>query len=246
MARICECADMSRARQLMPTVFSITDKYTSLLMHMDGVNNGGVFLEETGKTVTRVGTPITSNAQSVFGNSSLTGITAADHLTVENHNDFSLGDDDFTVECWIRVPNLSGRKTIMCHRQTWNGYHSFSVSLNNQQIYFQYGTPDAANTDFYFNFAGAYALKINTWLHIAIVRNGGSIKGYCNGGVSGNIVNIGTKTLNTPRNPLRIGAANDNAYLYNPFVGYIDEVRISKGIARYTSNFTPPTEPFMR
>ena len=79
----------------------------------------------------------------------------------------------------------------------------------------------------------------DTWYHIALVRYGTSIKLYVNG-----VSNISTSSsLGLVDNSvsLSIGSMLTGEYSMN---GYIDELRISKGVARWTSNFTPPTQPY--
>jgi hypothetical protein len=224
----------------MPTVFSITDKYTSLLMHMDGVNNGGVFPEETGKTVTRVGAPVTSNAQSVFGNSSLTGLATNKYIAIDDHDDFDFGQNDFTIEAWIYRTNASGYQAIVVKRENWNEQHSFTFTMTGNILRFECGIP----SQIYGNFNGL-SFSLNTWIHTAVVREGTKIYGYSNGIKSTNYITISAYSIARSPVPIWVGVSR-NLTPVDPFVGYIDEVRISKGIARYTSNFTPPTEPFMR
>jgi hypothetical protein len=83
-------------------------------------------------------------------------------------------------------------------------------------------------------------ITTNTWYHVAVVRNGTSFKTYING------AEVHTQTtsnsLGDYTTPLVIGA---RTFDYNVKLnGYIDELRITKGVARYTSNFIPPTAPF--
>ena len=101
---------------------------------------------------------------------------------------------------------------------------------------------------FVYNNAGAECrsstlIDLNTWYHIAVVRENGTAKLYING------VHEGTaNSFSTPSNSLNVvigsmySAEGDN---HNwGLNGYIDEIRISKGIARWTSNFTPPDQPY--
>jgi hypothetical protein len=83
---------------------------------------------------------------------------------------------------------------------------------------------------------GTSALPLNnTWYHIAVSRSGTSTKMFVNGTQVGS---TWTDTTNYIAAPLYLGARYDGAI---PFHGYIDDVRISKGIARYTTTFTAPT-----
>ena len=83
----------------------------------------------------------------------------------------------------------------------------------------------------------------DTWTHVAAVRSGSTITLYINGTADGTVssaVNI------VSHGALQVGrqilvSATDQMWL-----GYIDELRISKGIARWTSNFTPPSSAYVK
>jgi hypothetical protein len=87
--------------------------------------------------------------------------------------------------------------------------------------------------------SGILAGTDGTWNHIAIVCSNGTIKLYFNG------VNVGgtsTNTMPTGNCFITAGASvNYSSYSYN---GYQDDIRVTTGVARYTSNFTPPTQAF--
>src|SRR6185437_4647016 len=87
-------------------------------------------------------------------------------------------------------------------------------------------------------FTGA-ALSANTWYHVAFVRSGNTITAYVNGVQYGSpVTDSSTATFN---NQVFIGSYADS---YGKFQGYIDELRVTKGVARYLANFTPPNAPF--
>jgi hypothetical protein len=79
-----------------------------------------------------------------------------------------------------------------------------------------------------------------TWHHIAVVGSSGTIKIYIDGVAQGNTAAQGT--IIDSSSSYGVGRAGDYSGLY--FNGWIDEFRVSKGIARWTSNFTPPTAPY--
>ena len=93
--------------------------------------------------------------------------------------------------------------------------------------------------------AGSVGDISGTWTHLAIVRNGSNLSMYKNGtsisstdGTAGN----GGASMASVTSLVSIGARSNGTYY--PFYGYIDELRITKGVARWTSNFTPPTVPY--
>jgi hypothetical protein len=79
----------------------------------------------------------------------------------------------------------------------------------------------------------------NEWNHCAISRSGNNFKMFLNGEETASATS--SESINNNYNVLKIG---DDEGSNNSANGRIDEVRITKGVARYTSNFTPPTQPF--
>ena len=87
---------------------------------------------------------------------------------------------------------------------------------------------------------GTKAVSDGQWHHIAIIKSGSQLKSYVDGIADGEVP---AGTFVHQNEPIYLGNFTDlNANRY--FTGYLDELRISKGIARWTSNFTPPTIPY--
>jgi hypothetical protein len=80
-------------------------------------------------------------------------------------------------------------------------------------------------------------LTTGTWYHIALVRSSGTVNLYVNG------TSVGSATITSAINGpyIVVGGYYSSSFLFN---GYLDDVRITKGFARYTSSFTPPTAAF--
>ena len=146
---------------------------------------------------------------------------------------FNFGTGDFTVEFWINA-SASGSYTQVIgtivssnENGTWRIGNRFN-SLN--QIYFARGTGSGFN-----EFQASVNVNDGAWHHVAVVRYSGTITIYADGISSASSSITGTCTS---ANPLYVGYnGRDNAYI----TGYLDDVRITKGVARYTGNFTPPT-----
>jgi Concanavalin A-like lectin/glucanases superfamily len=139
---------------------------------------------------------------------------------------------DFTVEFWL---NFSAHGSyggiIACADSSgWtNGWNLiFNQTTNNLRFEANGGG---------INFNTATALSTNTWYHIALVRSSGTIKIYINGVADANST-TSTAAFLASSNPLLIGIERTFG-LYT--TGYLDDVRITNGYARYTGTFTPPT-----
>ncbi len=210
----------------------------SLLLHGNGTNGSTTITDSslTPKTVTAVGNAQISTAQSKFGGSSIAFDGTGDWLTISQSQAFNFSNQSFTIEGWIHVP-LSD-STYRC---------IFSVGAP-FQIYNHNGTVVAfiGNTSsggFFVNpLSGpAAAISANTWTHFAVVRNVSTFTLFVNGVAGTAQTGVSDSVFYSSTQPA-IGVYLPTTSL--PFTGYIDDLRITKGIARYTANFTPPTAPF--
>jgi len=99
---------------------------------------------------------------------------------------------------------------------------------------------------FNFNYSGAIvtgstAISVNTWTHVAVTRNGNTFRLFVNGIVDATATSSNSQTLNAA-DVFYVGRSGyDTTRIVT---GYLDDVRITKGYARYTANFTPPTAAF--
>ena len=173
-----------------------------------------------------VGNTTASTTQIKYGNSSIYFDGVGDYAFIENG--FPDAAADFTVEFWVNPSNVSNNKTSFYDARDGQP-NSPIVWQDNAGIYLYAGADRIVISS---------GLSAGTWAHVSLVRSSGVYKLYLNGTASG------TTYANTDAlvvKDLYIGARyTANAGFYN---GYIDDFRISK-MARYTSNFTAPSEPF--
>jgi len=149
-----------------------------------------------------------------------------DYLTIPKNASHEFGTGDFTVEAWV-YPTVSASNLFA---STYAGSSSgwwFRLSYGNLEC----GFGDAAIISV--AVSGAY----NSWHHVALSRSGTSMKIYLDGVSVGSATN--STSLNSTGSILYIGCLNTS----QPFNGYMSNLRIVKGVAVYTANFTPPVEP---
>jgi len=209
------------------------------LLHFDGTNGSTVITDNSKNnlTVTSVNGAAISTAQSKFGGASCFFDGADDYLSINYNSVFNFGTDSFTWESWIYPTNISGIDGIYATSGGTGANPKFVIHLNA-------GTPSihynnlTNGSDIYTT--ATSAVSINTWTHLAFVRNGSNWTWYINGNSAGTGTNNTTITFTSQ--PTYIGYGGES--YFTQFNGYIDELRITKGIARYTSNFTPSTTAF--
>jgi hypothetical protein len=212
-----------------------------LAMHMDGADNGTTFTDETGKTVNIIGGTVTKTGEKKFGTASAYFDGAGDHLTVPG--DFGLGTEDFTIECFVYIAANSAAQTggekVGNIVSTYTGVDGYSFGF--------FGSVNTGSSTYIqINSGGVKwvhggGVSQGTWNHVAAVRVSGTVKVYVNG-VSGVGVAVG-EILNSA-GIISIGKQINASGYENYLNGYIDDLRITKGTARYTADFTPPTQAF--
>lgn len=203
-----------------------------LAMHMDDVG----LTDAKGHAVTLIGNVARSAAQSKFGGYSAYFDGAGDFLyPVNSGPDFAFGTGDFTVEMWVYLPSLGVARTLYDGRPaSANGpYVSTYVRATNTIGFF------VSAVD---RITGTTALAAMTWYHVALCRSGTSTKLFLNGVQEGATYSDGNNYLGAANRPfIGIDAYNSSA---TAMLGYIDDLRVTKGVARYTANFTPPSSAF--
>jgi hypothetical protein len=212
-----------------------TDNNTVLLMHMDGNENGLTFNDQTGKAVTRSGNTKTVTNIKKFGTASVYLDGTGDYLSLADSDAWYFAGNDFTIEFWIY--QTSGSRSQRYLTQSTSGattYWQFYYNAGDTTGFYPIPLAVSVSTP-------SSNIPIGGWVHLAIVRSGSDLIFFINGieksrGTSGGV-------FPDIANPLRIGSFVDYLPDYD-FQGYMDEIRISKGVARWTDDFVPPAKQY--
>ena len=215
-------------------VITAGDQYynsCSLLLHCDGTNGSTTFTDNSPspKTVTAYNGAAISTAQSKFGGASGLFDGTNDYLSIPNNAEFNFASGTFTVEFWVYFSSVSGQRALVS---------TYQNSANGWTVQLYLGVVSVNLSGDGFDIAGTTTISANTWYHIAVSGTPGSYKLFLNGVQEGSTYTGGTALSST--SALTIGQIVSSVY----FNGYIDELRITKGVARYTGNFTPQTSAF--
>ncbi len=182
--------------------------------------------------------PTTSYAYGPYGGSVYFDGTG-DYLSVPDNTAFDFGSGNFTIEMWVNFTSFTDGKAIIT--KGWPTLNSpfliYQDGVNNKVSLYASSNGsswDIANAIAIIN--GAPTLR-TTWYHIAIVRSGNTFYTFSNGVQTSTFSSA--STLFSTNQPVTIGGGSSGS---NNFSGYISNVRILKGTALYTANFTPPTE----
>lgn len=206
----------------------------SLLLHGDGANGSTTITDNSAnpKTVTAGGNAQISTAQSKFGGSSLYFDGTGDYLSIPAHADFQFGTGAFTIEAWLYMTATPGAQGAQIFgRQEYGAGSDYVFLVKSDRTVTFYLSNAAANVA-----TSTATVPLNTWCHVAVTRSGTTFYVFVDGvGASG------TSALSTEV-PYAVSysiGADQNGDESN-YTGHIDDLRITKGVARYTATFTPP------
>jgi hypothetical protein len=202
-----------------------------------GVTSVGSTNYPTAKSITRGGSVSIDTTVSKFGTGSaaFTG-TDGQYLQINNAASFNLGSSSFTIEMWVYLSSTTASQDLYTKRVDSTKQVSVTLLINSGAHLQLVASTSSANV-WDFNSAATATIPLNTWTHVALVRNGNNWAVYQNGVAVISLTNSGT--LSDDGSYPMIGGASDRW----PVNGRIDEVRISN-IARYTSAFSVSTTRF--
>ena len=206
------------------TIASIEGNFVNLTGRCLGFET---LTDRPGKTVYTQGDAKLSIAQQKFGTASLVLDGVGDYITIASQSDFEYGTGDFTFEFFWR-PTALGTQQILLDCRT---------ASNDTALYLEMNT--AGNIRLFvsnaYRITSSVACSAGAFNHIALFRVGGVTKLAVNGTLT---PTTWADSTNYPARPFRMGASWTGGA---PSTGYIDEVRIVKGVAKYTTSVTVPT-----
>jgi hypothetical protein len=182
------------------------------------------------KTASVFGNAKLSTAQKKFGVSSLALDGTGDYISYASQPDFAFGTGAWTIEAWVYNTNQpAATNQVIVDLRTANPQVIPTFYINATTNTLRLAVNGLAVID------SGSAFPLNTWTHIALAKTGTSTKLFINGTQAGSTY---TDNNNYIQGAVTVGARFDGT---TPFFGYIDDVKISKGVARYTTTFTPST-----
>lgn len=205
-----------------------TDPYFSdvkLLLHLDGSNGATSATDSSSsaRAITFYGNAQLTTADFKFGSASLLLDGNGDYIDTPSSTDFAF-PGDFTIEAWVYLTTTSGSYKTIFGSGTYGLYH-----ISNTLVW--YSTAGGLTT--------FGTITNDAWHHVAISRSGTSLKCFVDGVQSGSTLTSSTSFTCTTTWKIGYDAIGA-AYLTSK----VDEMRVTKGVARYTANFTAPTAAF--
>jgi hypothetical protein len=207
----------------------------SLLMSMNGANGSTTFTDSSSNamTATREGSAVISTAQSKFGGAS-GFFNGGGALLFTPTASTQFGTSDFTVEFWLYATSSPQDNQTIISFCEWPNITGFVIGYSGSSISVYTGN---------FQSARAYARGANNeWHHYALCRSAEQLRMFVNGQIATATASVGAFTGNFTDGLKTIGKPTDsNSFRLH---GYLDDLRVTKGVARYENNFTPPQGQF--
>lgn len=207
----------------------MTDPYydqVSLLLHFDGTHGSTTFTDSSprAKSALAVGEAALTTAQMRFGSACLS--LSGGYVDIPTSADFGFGTGEYTIELWVKTVQ-NGSYTLLRIR---NGGGQIDLDLG--VVMFSTGAV---------SLEGSIPVNDGQWHHIAVTRGPDYVRLFVDG-----IQEQQDSTLWEvfPPSDITLGALIEEDEPVRHFIGQVDELRITKGVARYTAAFTPPTGPF--
>ena len=194
--------------------------------------NAGAYDATAINDMETVGNAQVTTAVSKFGGSSVAFDGSGDGLKFPSNAPMSMGTGNFTWEFWVNPATASAGYKSIIDTRTATLSDGFFFGLNP-------GTLQLVVVSNVTVLTASTSLTANTWQHVALVRSSGTLTIYLGGTSIGSVAN--STNLTSAAGTIGLSDSISNP---NPFNGYIDDLRITRGVARYTANFTPPTQAF--
>lgn len=203
-----------------------------VLLHFDGADGSTTLTDSSSKnkTFTAAGNAQLDTAQFKFGTASgLFDGTGDQWTTTSTMADFAFGSADYAIEAWIRTTASGASYKVCSNFQLFQ--NTFTLGMRSDGLVEYAIAGSVVKTS-------ASAVNDGSWHHIAVTRSGTTLRMFVDGVLQGSTVtNSITMVSGTT---FRVGSGNSDEY----WNGWIDDLRVTNGVARYTATFSPPTEAF--
>lgn len=205
---------------------------TQLLLNY---TNAGIYDGKMGCVAETVSTAQVSTSPVKYGTGSIKFNGSTDRLTIKRSDLFDFGTGDFTIESWILFNSVSTIQAFATNYQNsttgWGWQWRSDTGIWN----FGYGdTPLISYTN---------TPVVGTWIHSAVSRSGNVLRMFVNGVLVATVTNSTNMSGTTTDLTLGVNPFSGGVQYFN---GYLDDFRITKGVGRYTANFTPPQQALPR
>ena len=232
-----------------------TSQFGGVLINSDASNTSTSFSDSSisGHTITagghvnhrtNVGTPY--SFPKVTAETSIYFDGTGDYLQLPVNHDLKLQNDDFTMETFVYLPSVAASVEVFIANWEASGGTDRAFVLQKETTGAVTFSANHTGDTTLFAVTSGTLLSATTWHHIVATRQGNTLRLFIDGVLQGEDTASSTNQINDSTNSILIGAewnAGASASATH-FTGYMDGIRIVKGYAAYTTDFTPPIRPY--
>jgi hypothetical protein len=206
------------------------------LLHFNGADGSKSFVDQVPKLWTPSGSATLSVAQQKFGESSMYQSGASGSKVTTTDPIMGLSGQDYTIEAWVYAQASSASSCIFSNftTQSFGRIYFYVAPAGALRLIEQ----DASGAN-QASLVSAGTFPLEEWVHCAATKSGTTIRMFINGALQ----DSATSKARTFGTGVKLGSFDSGAFEY-VWKGYIDDFRLTRGVARYTGNFTPPVAPF--
>lgn len=162
-------------------------------------------------------------------------------ISTSDHADWDFGSGAFCIEGWVYQVNEPASFDWIINKAAVGVFAPFGIATGTSRKLFGFASNDGSSWGVQID-SGTSAFPDETWFHVAFTRSGNSFRLFIDGTEVGSTGTM-SGALMTNSTVVSLGTNADKTPA-NSFVGSLDEWRVTKGVARYTSNFTAPATEF--
>lgn len=220
-----------------------------LLLHCNGTNGSTSLVDSSkyARSISAIGNAQISTAQFVFGGSSVYFDGAGDALSVPHDSALNTTNQDWCFEARVRLDAIAAYYAIFTKRLSdagggagndgeWQAFFDFGASPKRWGFGIRTSTYQGGTV------GSGFAPSSGAWYALCIERSGATLRMMVNGVVAGAITLSGGTTAPSNSQPIVIGGSGQD--IGAPFKGYMDEIRYTIGVARYSGAYTVSNAPF--
>ena len=227
------------------------DSDTKLLLHFDEADTGTDFDDSSASAhgTTANGAAQIDTSQKKFGIGSGLFDGDGDYVVVGDHADFNFGTGDFTIDFWVRFDTgrWEDHQYIVTQWEDASNYWKITKVDSGGDHRLEMAFANAGYQGYYYTSYGDWTdAAAGTWFHLAFVRNSTTGLIFINGVSQTTTENtaFGTNDVGDLAADLWVGGNNSAGGITQEFGGHLDELRITKGVARWTTDFEPPARAY--
>lgn len=219
---------------------SAVDAYSKIHLHFDGADASTTCTDDntggSAHTWTANGNAQLDTADKKFGTASALFDGTGDYFTTPDHADFTLGSGAWTLEAWFKVNAAGGTILYLCGQaDSANTATARSIDLQRTVGNLIRGSACVGSTVYTVTSTSQYTNALNTgWHHVMLVRTGNILRLFIDGVQAGTDTAI-TGAINNSPNAWSVG--RNGEITTTPWNGWLDEFRLSVGVARQMSAF---------